>query len=468
MLSTNFDPIIAIATACGRSGIGVIRISFGSIDQSNIFSFINLLCNRNLTPRYASFVKFLDEHGSPIDNGIAIYFQAPNSYTGEHILELQGHGSPVVMRSLLRSCIHAGNTFNLRLAEPGEFTRRAYLNNKIDLVQAEAIADLIESSTEASARSAVRSLDGIFSQKIYLLVDDIIDLRTLIEAEIEFPEENIDFLEKISARNKLERIQTNLDQILSDAKHHVLLRDGLSIVLVGEPNVGKSSLLNALSGAELAIVSPVSGTTRDKVTETIQIEGIPLYIIDTAGLCQTDNEVERISIEHTWREIEKADVILHLLDARFGMTTNNNVLAMRFPPRVPVIRVFNKTDLIGKPAEVLCFDTHNNESALVGIRLSAIYGDGIDLLRGELINIAGRQTEREYSYLVRERHLIELQKTSKYLKKASIYLEQQVQGWLDLFSEELRLAQERLSAITGMFTSDDLLGEIFSRFCIGK
>ncbi|MDU0809720.1 MAG: tRNA uridine-5-carboxymethylaminomethyl(34) synthesis GTPase MnmE [Burkholderia sp.] len=477
MISADFDPIVAIATACGRGGIGIIRISFGRINQKNVFCLMNILCGRKLIPRYASFVTFIDEHTVPIDKGIAIYFQAPNSYTGEHILELHGHGSPIAMQLILRRCINAGQIFGLRLAEPGEFTRRAYLNNKLDLAQAESISDLIEASTEAAARSAARLLDGTFSRQIYRLVDEMIELRAFIEAMIDFSEERIDFLEIKSVHSKLTRIQAQVDRIISDAQNRVLLRNGLSIVLVGEPNVGKSSLLNALIGIELAIVTPIAGTTRDKVTETIQIEGIPLRIIDTAGLCDTDNEAEQIGIERTWKEIEKADVILHLLDARVGMTKKDDVLAMRFPSGVPVIRIFNKTDLIGLPAAVLLHDTHHNnddmltvidESVFAGVRLSAMCGDGIDLLRGELIRIARRRNIGEDLYLVRERHLIELQATREHLKKANVYVSQQMQSSLDLFAEEIKLAQERLSAITGVFTSDDLLGEIFSRFCIGK
>ncbi|KVX97791.1 tRNA uridine-5-carboxymethylaminomethyl(34) synthesis GTPase MnmE [Burkholderia ubonensis] len=464
MLATDSDPIVAIATAAGRGGIGVVRVSFGRRGEAAALPLIDALCGQRLAPRHASYVPFLDEHGASLDRGIALYFPAPHSYTGEHVLELQGHGGPIVMQLLLQRCLDAGRGFGLRLAEPGEFTRRAFLNDKLDLAQAEAVADLIEASTEAAARSAGRSLDGAFSRQIHTLVDDVITLRMLVEATLDFPEEEIDFLEAADARGKLARIREQLAHVLGDARQGALLREGLSVVLAGQPNVGKSSLLNALAGAELAIVTPIAGTTRDKVAQTIQVEGIPLHIIDTAGLRETEDEVERIGIARTWSEIERADVVLHLLDARGGMTADDEAIAARFPAGVPVVRVLNKTDLTGAPASVAHPAAQGD---LTEVHLSAKRGDGIDLLRGELLRIAGWQAGAEGVYLARERHLIALRAAQEHLAQAADHAAQRAQS-LDLFAEELRLAQEQLNSITGEFTSDDLLGVIFSRFCIGK
>jgi tRNA modification GTPase len=352
----------------------------------------------------------------------------------------------------------------LRVAQPGEFTHRAFLNDKLDLAQAEAVADLIEASTEAAARSASQSLSGLFSQTIHALVDKVIHLRMLVEATLDFPEEEIDFLEKSDAQGQLQRIRANLDDIFSQAAQGALLRDGLNVVLAGQPNVGKSSLLNALAGAEVAIVTPIAGTTRDKVTETIQMEGIPLNIIDTAGIREAgdaSDEVERIGIERTWGEVHKADVIVHLLDASRGPTRGDEQIVERFPPNVPVLRVWNKIDLSGhKPAIDRMPDaTH--------VYLSATDRNGIDLLRQELLRVAGWQQTGESRFLARERHLLALKAARNHLEVAAQHAAKDNQS-LDLLAEELRIAQERLNSITGEFTSDDLLGVIFSRFCIGK
>ncbi|MBI1891345.1 MAG: tRNA uridine-5-carboxymethylaminomethyl(34) synthesis GTPase MnmE [Burkholderiales bacterium] len=459
----NFDssPIAAIATPPGRGGIGVVRIS-----GKDLSSVIQVVCGAGaqLQARHATYLKFLHADGSVIDQGLAIYFKAPHSYTGEDVLELQGHGGPVVMQMLLTRCLEAGSGIGLRLAEPGEFTYRAYFNDKLDLAQAEAVADLIDASTEAAARSATQSLSGAFSATIRALVDKVIHLRMLVEATLDFPEEEIDFLEKSDARGQLAAIRQALEQVFSQAAQGALLREGLNVVLAGQPNVGKSSLLNALAGSDVAIVTPIAGTTRDKVTETIQVEGIPLNIIDTAGIRDTSlasDEVERIGIERTWAAVAQADVILHLLDASRGPTRADEGIVERLPENVPVIRVWNKIDLSGhKPAaDVMPDATH--------VYLSAAERTGIDLLRAELLRIAGWQQTGESVYLARERHLIALKMARSHLNAAAEHAASNDQA-LDLFAEELRLAQERLNSITGEFSSDDLLGVIFSRFCIGK
>jgi tRNA modification GTPase len=467
MLATDSDPIVAIATAPGRGGIGVVRVSAGRAGAAGAEALMQALTGQTLAARHASYVPFLDGNGEALDRGIALYFPAPHSYTGEHVVELQGHGGPIVLQLVLQRCIEAGHAFGLRLAEPGEFTRRAFLNDKLDLAQAEAVADLIEASTEAAVRSAGRSLEGAFSRDIHALVDDVVTLRMLVEATLDFPEEEIDFLEAADARGKLAHIRAQLDHVLAEARQGALLREGLSVVLAGQPNVGKSSLLNALAGAELAIVTPVAGTTRDKISQTIQIEGIPLHVIDTAGLRDTEDEVEKIGIERTWSEIGRADVVLHLLDARTGMTADDETIAARFPAGVPVVRVLNKTDLTGVAPAVSTLAATEGADGLREVRLSAKQGDGIALLRAELLRIAGWQADAQSVYLARERHLIALRAAREHLAQAAAHAEQNAQS-LDLFAEELRLAQESLNSITGEFTSDDLLGVIFSRFCIGK
>jgi tRNA modification GTPase len=463
MLATDSDPIVAIATAPGRGGIGVVRLSFGKAGAGAAEALMDALLQQRPSPRHATYTPFLDGQGAVLDRGIALWFPAPHSYTGEAVLEMQGHGGPVILQLLLQRCIEAGQPYGLRLAEPGEFTRRAFLNDKLDLAQAEAVADLIEASTEAAARSAGRSLDGAFSRAVRALVDELVTLRMLVEATLDFPEEEIDFLQAADALGKLARIRADLRRIQDDARHGALLREGLSVVLAGQPNVGKSSLLNALAGAELAIVTAVAGTTRDKVAQTIQIEGIPLHVIDTAGLRATEDEIERLGIARSWQEIERADVVLHLLDARRGMTPDDVAIATRFPHGVPVVRVLNKNDLTDLPVSAGAAA----DGAAREVRLSAKRGDGIDLLRAELLQIAGWQAGMESVYLARERHLIALRAASEHLGEAAAHAERNSQA-LDLFAEELRLAQEQLNAITGVFTSDDLLGVIFGRFCIGK
>lgn len=439
------DTIAAIATAPGRGGIGVVRVS-----GAGLGAFALALCGRAPRPRTAHFTRFLDEQERAIDEGVLLYFAAPASFTGEDVLELQGHGGPVVMQMLLERCLQLG----ARLAEPGEFTRRAFLNGKLDLAQAEGVADLIEASTAAAARSAVRSLSGQFSEEVHRITDALIDLRMLVEATLDFPEEEIDFLERARAMPRLESIRESLEGVLDRARQGALLRSGLNVVLVGAPNVGKSSLLNQLAGEERAIVTDIAGTTRDALRETIQIEGIPLHIIDTAGLRETEDRVERIGIERTWREIARADVILHLVEA--GVTADGDLDAS-LPQGVERIVVANKIDLAGlSPGRV-------EAGGRVRLQVSARSGEGVELVRQELLRIAGWHAHGEDVILARERHLLALREALGHVEAAGTQL-----GALELFAEELRLAQEELGTITGEFSADDLLGVIFSRFCIGK
>jgi tRNA modification GTPase len=417
-----------------------------------------------LQARQAKYVSFLAADGSTIDRGLVLWFAAPHSYTGEEVLELQGHGGPVVLHMLLSRCLEAGLDMGLRLAQPGEFTYRAFQNDKLDLAQAEAVADLIDASTEAAARLATQSLSGAFSKVIAELVDRVTHLRMLVEATLDFPEEEIEFLEASNARGQLQTILDTLETVLTQAGQGALLRNGLKVVLAGLPNVGKSSLLNALAGADVAIVTAIAGTTRDRVTETIQIEGIPIHVIDTAGIRddqEASDEVERIGIARTWAAVEEADVVLHILDASRGPTRADEALVERLPARLPLLRIWNKIDISGHRASL------EEQGDTTHLYVSAATGGGLDLLRSALLRVAGWQQTGESIYLARERHLLALRQAHEHLTIAA----QQASrgdGALDLFAEELRLAQEQLSSITGAFTSDDLLGAIFSRFCIGK
>ena len=459
------DPIAAIATAPGRGGIGVVRVS-----GRDLSAVIDALCGRALSPRTATLLPFRGADGGALDTGLALHFPAPHSYTGEDVLELQGHGGPVVMQLLLERVLDAGRGIGLRVAEPGEFTRRAFLNDKLDLAQAEAVADLIDASTAQAARSASRSLSGTFSRAVHVVVDQLIELRMLVEATLDFPEEEIDFLERSDARGRLARVRAELDVLLAEARQGALLREGLHVVLAGAPNVGKSSLLNALAGAEVAIVTPVAGTTRDRIVQAIQVDGVPLVVVDTAGLRETGDEVERIGIERTWEELGRADVILHLgvaggddsagseIAARLALAADLDTdIAARLPRDKPILRVWNKVDLAGLPARA-------TEDA---VWLSARDGQGIDLLRAALLRLAGWHGAGEGTFIARERHLQALREARDYLAAAQAHA-QRSDEVLDLFAEELRLAQERLGSITGEFGADDLLGVIFSRFCIGK
>lgn len=445
------DTIAAIATAPGRGGVGVIRVS-----GSNLLPFSLALTGKTPKPRYATLANFKAEDGSTIDSGLLLYFPDPHSFTGEDVLELQGHGGPVVMQMLLARCLDLG----ARLAEPGEFSRRAFLNGKLDLAQAEAVADLIDAATSSAARSAIRSLQGEFSKAIHSLTDELINLRMLVEATLDFPEEDIDFLKAANAFGRLETLQFKLAEVFDRAGQGKLLQTGLHVVLAGQPNVGKSSLLNRLAGDDLAIVTAIAGTTRDALRSTIQIEGIPLHIIDTAGLRETEDEVEKIGIERSWREIERADVVLLLVDARSGVGDTDREILDRLPKGLKRITIQNKIDLSG------CQPERHDETGNTSISLSARSGLGIELLRQELLKIAGwHQTEDVF--IARERHLRALATAQEHIAVAKNVVEGSHPA-LELFAEELRLAQQALGQITGEFTADDLLGVIFSRFCIGK
>ncbi len=468
MLARTSDPIVAIATAPGRGAVGIVRVS-----GARLAPLIEAICGRVLKPREATYLPFRDKGGEPVDHGLAIHFPSPHSFTGEDVLELQAHGGTVVLQLLLARCLEAAaeadsltgrpRLAGLRVAEPGEFSQRAFLNGKIDLAQAEAIADLIDASTEAAARSAGRSLSGAFSREIHTLRDALIHLRMLVEATLDFPEEEIDFLQKADATGQLARLQTQLAAVQQRARQGALLREGIKVVIAGQPNAGKSSLLNALAGAELAIVSAVAGTTRDVVSQTIQIHGVPLHVADTAGLRESSDEVEQIGVARAWGQIESADAVLFLHDltrahlgdyaaADAGILLN---LRRKLPASVPVLDVWNKQDAAP--------DAHPEQ----GIALSAKTGLGIEALREQLLAMAGWQAVPEGVYLARARHVQALAQVETHLSLAAAHLAAQAQ-LLDLLAEELRLAQNALNAITGEFGADDLLGVIFSRFCIGK
>ncbi len=477
MLSRHQDPIIAIATAAGRGAVGIVRIS-----GPHLKTWAEAFCGKSLQARQAHYLPFNDDKGESIDQGLAIFFPGPHSYTGEDVLELQAHGGPVVLQLLLARCLelaesldpHTGKVMlqGLRLAQPGEFTQRAFLNEKIDLAQAEAIADLIDASTSAAARSASRSLAGMFSQEIHALRDSLVHLRMLVEATLDFPEEEIDFLQKADAQGQLERLQTQLQNVLLRTQQGALLREGIKVVIAGQPNAGKSSLLNALAGAELAIVTPIAGTTRDVVQQTIQIEGVPIHIIDTAGLREGEgiDEVEQIGIQRAWAQIAGADAVLFLHDltrsrepdyVQADLQIQESLLA-QLPSGVSLLNVWNKCDLA--PAKQT---TDRMDGTLNDIQLSAKTGLGIDQLRAQLLQSAGWQAVNEGLYLARERHVQALKRVQSHLEMADAQLRAQAQS-LDLLAEELRLSQTALNEITGEFNADDLLGVIFSSFCIGK
>jgi tRNA modification GTPase len=482
MLARHHDPIAAIATAPGRGAVGIVRIS-----GKAIAALVEAVCGRALAPRQATYLPFRDAAGGTIDQGLAIFFPAPHSYTGEDVLELQAHGGPVVLQLLLARCLEAANESvagqgrprlaGLRLAQPGEFTERAFLNDKIDLAQAEAIADLIDASTETAARSAARSLSGEFSKEIHALLDQLVHLRMLVEATLDFPEEDIDFLQKADAQGQLTRLQQTLAAVLARARQGAILREGIKVVIAGQPNAGKSSLLNALAGAELAIVTPVAGTTRDKVSELIQIDGVPLHVVDTAGLRDSllpeVDQVEKIGIERAWTEIESADAVLFLHDLTRQQTPEDLRIALNYlasdaaiaediarklPATTPVIDVWNKSDMAAP--EVL-------DAVSSGVIISAKAGTGLAQLRQQLLQVVGWQAAPEGLFMARERHVRALREVDAQLARAAAQLGSSMPA-LDLLAEDLRQAQIALSEITGQFTPDDLLGEIFSKFCIGK
>ena len=448
MLSPSSDTIAAIATAQGNGGVGVVRIS-GQL----VPTIAQQLCKQVLTPRYATYVAFTDEQGYVIDSGIALYFPAPASYTGEHVLELQGHGGTVVLNMLLKSVLALG----ARLARPGEFTERAFLNNKMDLLQAEAVADLIASSTEQSVRSAQKSMQGVFSELIYQLLEELTELRTYVEAAIDFVDEEIDFLGDGIVENRLLRLLTSLTKIQQTAQQGRLLRDGMTIVLAGKPNAGKSSLLNFLAGHEAAIVTDIAGTTRDVLRERIQLDGMPLHIIDTAGLRDSDNPVEQEGIRRARAELEKADRILVLMDVR---ESDHQDLLSKLPAHIPTTQIFNKIDLLDISPSIQQTEEGTQ------IYLSIKTGAGMELLTQHLKDGVNFNESVENVFIARSRHLQALQAANKFIAEALEQLRINKAG--ELVAEDLRQAQQSLAEITGKFTSDDLLGKIFSSFCIGK
>lgn len=442
------DTIAAIATASGAGGIGIVRVS-GNAANAIAVSILGA-CP---APRHAAYLDFIQADGELIDRGIAIYYPNPHSYTGEDVLELQAHGGTALMQILLARCISLG----ARQAEPGEFTRRAYLNDKIDLAQAEAVADLINAATNEAAKSAVRSLSGEFSNRINTLLLKLIDLRMFVEACLDFPEEEIDFITQGLVAEKLAAIIVELASVFSKAKQGSLLREGISVVLVGQPNVGKSSLMNQLAGEEIAIVTPIAGTTRDTIKNAIQINGVPLHIIDTAGLRETDDEVEKFGIARTWRAAETANIALLLVDATRGITETEKSILDRLPQEIRKIWVHNKIDVANQAPFV------EEKDQATHIYLSAKTGLGLDLLKNQLLKLAGYQDNSEGVFMARARHLEALAQVSLHLNVAA----EQIKS-AELVAEELRISQEYLGGITGEFTPDDLLGEIFSKFCIGK
>lgn len=450
------DTIIAQATAPGRGGVGILRIS-GPLASEVARTVLGKLPK----PRYADYLPFRDVDNSVLDQGIALWFPGPNSFTGEDVLELQGHGGPVILDLLLKRILTLAD---IRIARPGEFSERAFLNDKLDLAQAEAIADLIDASSEQAARSALNSLQGVFSTRINGLVDALIHLRIYVEAAIDFPDEEIDFLSDGKIEAQLNQVMQSLSEVRVEARQGSLLREGMKVVIAGRPNAGKSSLLNALAGRDAAIVTDIAGTTRDVLREHIHLDGMPLHIIDTAGLREASDEVERIGIERAWNEIENADRVLFMVD---GTTTDATDPATiwpdfiaRLPEHLPITVVRNKADITGEPQGL------EEVSGYSLVRLSARTGDGVDILRTHLKKSMGFETHLEGGFLARRRHLQALEQAAEHLQEGKMQLLGPMAG--ELLAEELRLAQLSLSEITGEFTSDDLLGHIFSSFCIGK
>lgn len=442
------DTIAAVATAPGRSGIGIVRVSGPQVKRIGL-----RVVAKPLAARRAVLTAFLGADGVAIDQGIALFFPSPESYTGEDVLELHGHGGPTVVRMLLERCMETG----ARIAEPGEFTRRAFLNGKLDLAQAEAVVDLIEAATASAARSAMRSLSGEFSSKIQELASEILDLRALVEAMLDFPEEEVDAVHQDDAMKRLRHARDVLERVTQAARQGSLLREGIFIVLAGQPNVGKSSLLNRLAGQELAIVTEIPGTTRDTIRETIDIGGIPAHIVDTAGLRAPRDPVEKLGVARTWAAVERADLVLWVVDAASGISAADQELVGRLPKETQRVRVMNKIDLVEHPPGI------ERAGQELVVWASAKTGEGLDALRTALFESVGWVGAGEGLFLARARHLDALRDAQMHLAQAGEAL-----AHAELFAEELRLAHDALGVIIGKSTPDDLLGEIFSRFCIGK
>ncbi|MEQ5274082.1 tRNA uridine-5-carboxymethylaminomethyl(34) synthesis GTPase MnmE [Proteus terrae] len=450
------DTIVAQATPPGRGGVGILRVS-----GPKAALVAQTVLGKLPKPRYADYLPFRNDDNSVLDQGIALFFPNPNSFTGEDVLELQGHGGPIILDLLLKRILQIPG---VRIANPGEFSERAFLNDKLDLAQAEAIADLIDASSEQAARSAINSLQGAFSSHINEMVESLTHLRIYVEAAIDFPDEEIDFLSDGIIEGKLNAVIAELDDVRAQAHQGSLLREGMKVVIAGRPNAGKSSLLNALAGREAAIVTDIAGTTRDVLREHIHIDGMPLHIIDTAGLREASDEVERIGIERAWKEIEQADRVLFMVDSTTtDATTPENIwpeFMARLPKTLPVTVIRNKSDLTGENVEITAQGNYPM------IRLSARDGMGIELLRDHLKEAMGFNSNTEGGFLARRRHLQALNTAAEHLQQGHEQLVYAKSG--ELLAEELRLAQQALSEITGEFTSDDLLGRIFSSFCIGK
>jgi tRNA modification GTPase len=454
-------PIIALATAPGKAGVGVIRIS-----GPQLLPMATALFNRALTPRQANLLTLRDAQGDSIDQLLAIYFAAPASFTGEDVLELQCHGGPKLLELVMKRCLELGKDQGLVIAEPGEFSLRAYLNNKIDLAQAEAIADLIDAQSAAAVRGAARSLQGDFSNDINSLIEEITQLRILVESTLDFPEEEIEFLENAQARERLSAVMQKLYALREGAKQGKILRDGIQLVLAGAPNVGKSSLLNRLAGEEVAIVTPIAGTTRDRVKESITIGGVPMHIIDTAGLRDTSDLVEAKGIERSWEAIGAADLVIFLQDPSSSEATNatetlelKTQILKALPSKCPVLEANNKSDLLGGPIP--------NQDGKPALLISAKTGEGIEALKQKILELVGWGGSQEGVIVARRRHLDCLDRAATHLDQSQQFAANGNIS-LELFAEELRLAQDQLGQITGKLLPDDLLGKIFSQFCIGK
>ena len=457
-MMTRKVPIIAVATAPGKAGVGVVRISGQDLGE-----LVETFFQRSLAPRQATLLTFCDADNQPIDQLLGIYFVGPASFTGEDVLELQCHGGPQLLELVMKRCLELGKSAGLVIAEPGEFTLRAYLNNKVDLAQAEAIADLIDAQSEAAVRGAARSLQGNFSEDINGLIEEITQLRILVESTLDFPEEEIEFLENAQARERLAAVKKKLEALQVGAKQGKILRDGIQLVLAGAPNVGKSSLLNKLAGEEVAIVTPIAGTTRDRVKESIQIEGVPMHIIDTAGLRKTVDEVEAKGIERTWEAIRLADLVIFLgaPNAESGQESLRAEILGALPAKCPILDVINKSDLIDGSVAL------GSSDGAAPLLISAKTGAGIDALKQKILHIVGWNGAQEGAIVSRRRHLDCLERAAEHIAKSEQFAANGNNS-LELFAEELFLAQNHLGQITGKLLPDDLLGKIFSQFCIGK